>query len=71
MAEAEFLQIIRRILDWSFTEEDKLRIVSVIKEAVFEFAFFLRKLLSRKGRGPFRVDFFRLLLEGSGERESV
>ncbi len=36
MAEADFLQIIRRILDWSFTEKDKQKIVSVIKEAVIE-----------------------------------
>jgi len=36
VAEADFLQIIRRILDWSFTEKDKQKIVSVIKEAVIE-----------------------------------
>uniref|UniRef100_A0A7C2PA39 Uncharacterized protein n=1 Tax=candidate division WOR-3 bacterium TaxID=2052148 RepID=A0A7C2PA39_UNCW3 len=36
MPEAEFLPIIRRILDWEYTEEDRQKVLSVIKEAIYE-----------------------------------
>ncbi|MEO0239561.1 MAG: hypothetical protein ABIM45_06545 [candidate division WOR-3 bacterium] len=59
MAEADFLQIIRRILDWSFTEEDKLRIVSVIKEVVFELNLlsFLENYYQERGEDLFESIF--------------
>jgi len=59
VAEADFLQIIRRILDWSFTEEDKLRIVSVIKEAVFELNLlsFLENYYQERGEDLFESIF--------------
>ena len=65
MAEADFLQIIRRILDWSFTEKDKQKIVSVIKEAVIELNLlsFLENYYQDRGEDLFESIFLDFCLK--------
>jgi hypothetical protein len=65
VAEADFLQIIRRILDWSFTEKDKQKIVSVIKEAVIELNLlsFLENYYQDRGEDLFESIFLDFCLK--------